>query len=112
MTALADALSDPGPTEHYSPRAIEAFVEVSDLVTRLRAHTSEPISDFIARAVRERGGDVEAALAGPSGTSTSALDDFHALAASVTEIDGRPKPLNRFAARRTALRRPNSYHIK
>lgn len=89
VTALADALSDPGPTEHYSPRAIEAFAEVSDLVTRMRAHTSEPISDFIARAVRELGVDVEAALADPSGTSTSALDDFHALAASVTEIDGR-----------------------
>jgi DNA helicase-2/ATP-dependent DNA helicase PcrA len=62
---------------------------VSDLVTRLRAHTSEPIGDFIARAVRELGVDVEAALADPSGTSTSALDDFHALAASVTHIDGR-----------------------
>ena len=89
VTALADAIADPGPSENYSPRAREVFAEISELITRLRHHTYEPMTDFIGRVIEELGVDVESAIVDPSGTSVAALSDFLTLAAGMTEIDGR-----------------------
>ena len=89
VVALADALTDPGPPEKYSSRALQVFAEVAELISELRSHTGEAITDFIARAIRELGVDVEADLNDPSGASAAALGDFLALAANMTEIDGR-----------------------
>jgi len=89
VVALADALTDPGPPERYSSQALSAFAEVAALIAELRSHTGEAITDFVARAIRELGVDVEAELNDPSGASAAALRDFLALAAGMTEIDGR-----------------------
>ena len=89
LTALADAVVDPGSADHYSTRALEVFAEVSGLISHLRGYTHEPLTDFIGRTIEALGVDVEAAIADPDGSSVAALADFLTLAAGMTEIDGR-----------------------
>lgn len=89
VVSLSDALSDSGDPSNYSDAASEAFQDLSALIAQLRSHTGEPIADQTSRAIRLLGVDVEADIADPTGASAAALADFLALAAGMTEIDGR-----------------------
>lgn len=89
VVSLSDAAADIGPEGNYSEQAVAALANITSAIANLRQHTGEPIVDFISRAMRLLGVDVEARVAESSGSSVSALADFLALAGDMTHIDGR-----------------------
>ena len=89
VVSLSDAAANPGDARRYSSQALLAFHETSSIVDGLRGTPGESVVDVIARAIQLLGVDVEARINDPSGGSSAALTDFLALAADMTEAEGR-----------------------
>ena len=89
VVSLSDAAADPGDPGRYSGQALRAFHETSSIVHDLRGTPGESVVDVIARAIHLLGVDVEARINDPGGAASAALTDFLALAADMTEAEGR-----------------------
>lgn len=89
VVSLSDAAADPGDPGRYSGQALRAFHETSSIVHDLRGTPGESVVDVIARAIHLLGVDVEARINDPGGGASAALTDFLALAADMTEAEGR-----------------------
>ena len=89
VVSLSDAVADPGDARRYSAQALLAFHETSSIIDALRGTAGESVVDVIARAIHHLGVDVEARINDPSGGSSAALTDFLALAADMTQAEGR-----------------------
>ncbi|MDH6196684.1 DNA helicase-2/ATP-dependent DNA helicase PcrA [Mycobacterium frederiksbergense] len=87
---LADAICDPGATEHYSPSGYQRIVALGRELTMLRSHLSHPLPELVAEVRRVAGLDAEARAARPVAagwTGTENLDTFCDL---VADFAGRP----------------------
>lgn len=89
VVSLTDAIADPGDLDRYSAQARLVFEELSSIIDQLRRYPGESIVDLIAQAMALLGVDVEARVNDPTGTSSAALADFMALAAEMTDAEGR-----------------------
>ena len=89
VVSLSDAAADPGDARRYSTQALLAFREMSSIIDDLRGTPGGSVVDVIARSIDLLGVDVEARINDPSGGSTAALTDFLALAAEMSEAEGR-----------------------
>ena len=97
---LADAVSDPGPADTYSPAGYQRITALAAELTALRRHLGHSLPDLVAEVRRVMGVDCEArAAAGVSAEWTGAehLDAFADVVAGYAErtggdggIGGRP----------------------
>ena len=88
---LADAISDPGPADAYSPEGHRRIIALGHELTGLRAHLAHPLPELVAEVRRVLGVDAEARAARPpSGgwTGTEHLDRF----ADVVADYSAPRP--------------------
>ncbi|MEX7474299.1 ATP-dependent helicase [Mycobacterium adipatum] len=94
---LADAISDPGPAELYSPAGYARIAALGRELSGLRAHLSHPLPDLIAEVRRVLGVDVEARSARPVPAGwggTEHLDAFGDVVADfAARSDGAPAGL-------------------
>jgi DNA helicase-2/ATP-dependent DNA helicase PcrA len=88
LTSLTDAVLDPGPSDTYSPEAVERLAEFAATLRELRSHTGEPLGDFVHRVASVTGIAVEALVARPDSTQHEALMAFYDLAVEFTDLDG------------------------
>lgn len=88
LTSLTDAVLDPGPPEDYAPEAYGRLLEFAQMLRQLRAHTGEPLGDFVHRVASVTGIAVEALIAQPDATQHAALMTFYDLAAEFTDFEG------------------------
>ncbi len=88
---LADAISDPGPADAYSPAGYRRIAALAAELTALRGHLGHYLPDLVADVRRVLGVDCEArAAAGVSGEWTGAehLDAFADVVAGYAERTG------------------------
>lgn len=94
---LADAISDPGPAELYSPSGYARIVALGRELSGLRSHLTHPLPDLIAEVRRVLGVDVEARAARPVPAGwggTEHLDAFGDVVADfAARSDGAPAGL-------------------
>ena len=88
---LADAISDPGPADAYSPEGHRRIIALGHELTGLRAHLAHPLPELVAEVRRVLGVDAEARAARPPSagwTGTEHLDRF----ADVVADYSAPRP--------------------
>lgn len=88
LTSLTDAVLDPGSPESYSAEAFARLTDFAQTLRHLRAHTGEPLTDFVHRVASVTGIAVEALVARPDSTQHEALMAFYDLAAEFTDLEG------------------------
>ena len=77
---LADAISDPGPTDAYSPEGHRRITALGHELTGLRAHLLHPLPDLVAEVRRVLGVDAEARAARPPSAGWSGTEHLDAFA--------------------------------
>ncbi|GFG51637.1 ATP-dependent DNA helicase [Mycolicibacterium agri] len=88
---LADAISDPGPAEAYSPAGHRRITALGHELTGLRAHLAHALPDLVAEIRRVLGVDAEARAARPPSTEWTGTEHLDAFADVVAEyVAGRP----------------------
>lgn len=87
---LADAITDPGPADDYSPAGYRRLLALADELAALRAQLHHPLSDVVAELRRVLGADTEARSAQPPGAGggTEQLDAFADVVARYAEHTG------------------------
>ena len=86
VVSLSDALFDLGELDRYSAGAIERFSAMAKQIRSLRAHSGEPLLEFIGRVIRKSGIDIQAQL---NESDAVAVNELVNLAADFNDIDGR-----------------------
>ena len=86
---LADAISDPGPEDRYSPQGYARIVSLSRELTSLRAHLAHPLPDLVAEVRRILGVDTEARAARPAGSGWGGTEHLDAFGDVVADFASR-----------------------
>ncbi|MCV7280047.1 ATP-dependent helicase [Mycolicibacterium flavescens] len=86
---LAEAITDPGAPEAYSPTGYARIVALGRELTALRAHLSHPLPDLVAEVRRTLGVDTEARARRPVSTGWSGTEHLDAFADVVADFAGR-----------------------
>jgi DNA helicase II / ATP-dependent DNA helicase PcrA len=83
---LADAISDPGPADVYSPEGYRRIVALGRELSGLRAHLTHPLPELIAEVRRVLGVDAEARAARPPSAGWSGTEHLDAFADVVSDF--------------------------
>ena len=83
---LADAISDPGPANAYSPEGYRRIVALGRELTALRGHLTHPLPDLVAEVRRVLGVDAEARAARPPSAGWSGTEHLDAFADVVADF--------------------------
>ncbi|KXW61873.1 ATP-dependent helicase [Mycolicibacterium phlei] len=86
---LAEAITDPGAPEAYSPAGYARIVALGRELTALRAHLSHPLPDLVAEVRRAIGVDTEARARRPVATGWSGTEHLDAFADVVADFAAR-----------------------
>lgn len=86
---LAEAVTDPGAPEQYSPAGYARIVALGRELSALRAHLSHPLPDLVAEVRRALGVDTEARARRPVSTGWSGTEHLDAFADVVADFAGR-----------------------
>ena len=82
---LADAISDPGPADAYSPEGHRRITALGHELTGLRAHLAHPLPELVAEVRRVLGVDAEARAARPPSAGWSGTEHLDAFADVVAD---------------------------
>ncbi len=77
---LADAISDPGQADAYSPEGHRRIVALGHELTALRAHLTHPLPDLVGEVRRALGVDAEARAARPPSAGWTGAEHLDAFA--------------------------------
>lgn len=87
---LADAITDPGVPQEYSPTGHARIVALGRELTALRAHLAHPLPDLVAEVRRVLGVDVEVRARRPVSAGWSGTEHLDAFTDVVAGFAGRP----------------------
>ncbi|KUH65555.1 ATP-dependent DNA helicase [Mycolicibacterium novocastrense] len=87
---LAEAVTDPGAPEAYSPTGYARIVALGRELTALRAHLSHPLPELVAEVRRVLGIDTEVRARRPVSAGWSGTEHLDAFADVVADFAGRP----------------------
>jgi DNA helicase-2/ATP-dependent DNA helicase PcrA len=82
---LADAISDPGPADGYSPEGYRRITALAQELTGLRGHLAHSLPDLVAETRRVLGVDAEARAARPPSAGWSGTEHLDAFADVVAD---------------------------
>ena len=85
---LADAISDPGPADAYSPEGHRRITALGHELTSLRAHLTHPLPDLVGEVRRALGVDAEARAARPPSAGWTGAENLDAFADVVAGYAG------------------------
>ena len=83
---LADAISDPGPADAYSPEGHRRIAALGHELTGLRSHLAHPLPDLVAEVRRVLGVDAEARAARLPSAGWSGTEHLDAFADVVADF--------------------------
>ncbi|SEH90212.1 DNA helicase-2 / ATP-dependent DNA helicase PcrA [Mycolicibacterium rutilum] len=86
---LAEAITDPGAPESYSPTGYARIVALGRELTALRAHLTHPLPDLVAEVRRALGVDTEARARRPVSAGWSGTEHLDAFADVVADFAAR-----------------------
>ena len=87
---LAEAVTDPGAAEAYSPTGYARIVALGRELTALRAHLSNPLPELVAEVRRVLGVDTEVHARRPVSAGWSGTEHLDAFADVVADFASRP----------------------
>ncbi|WP_197503438.1 ATP-dependent DNA helicase, partial [Mycobacterium sp. E740] len=87
---LADAITDPGGPEAYSPTGYTRILALARELTALRAHLSHPLPELVAEVRRALGVDIEVRARRPVSAGWSGTEHLDAFSDVVADFAGRP----------------------
>ncbi|WP_285031598.1 ATP-dependent DNA helicase [Mycolicibacterium sp. lyk4-40-TYG-92] len=87
---LADAISDPGPADRYSPEGHRRLLALAAELSQLRAHLHQPLPDLVAEVRRVLGIDAETRAASGVSEGWRGTEHLDAFADVVAGYAARP----------------------
>lgn len=87
---LAEAVTDPGVPDRYSPTGYARIVALGRELTALRAHLSHPLPELVAEVRRALGVDTEVRARRPVSAGWSGTEHLDAFADVVADFANRP----------------------
>nr|WP_090281575.1 ATP-dependent DNA helicase [Mycolicibacterium komanii]CRL78163.1 DNA/RNA helicase [Mycolicibacterium komanii] len=87
---LAEAVTDPGVPEQYSPAGYARIIALGRELTALRAHLSHPLPELVAEVRRVLGVDTEVRARRPVAAGWSGTEHLDAFADVVADFANRP----------------------
>ncbi|KIU17421.1 ATP-dependent helicase [Mycolicibacterium llatzerense] len=87
---LADAISDPGPADRYSPEGHRRLLALAAELSQLRAHLHQPLPDLVAETRRVLGIDAETRAASGVSEGWRGTEHLDAFADVVAGYAARP----------------------
>lgn len=87
---LAEAVTDPGVPDRYSPTGYARIVALGRELTALRAHLSHPLPELVAEVRRALGVDTEVRARRPVSAGWSGTEHLDAFADVVADFASRP----------------------